>query len=766
MSSFKTRSLGLRGMVVTFLCALPVIFGACKAPEPGEAQQEVVTTDLTAYMQGQNVVVTFDSMQGAPTDWIALARTTDNADIYWAWQYTGGGASGQLTFVAPGLAAGTYEARAYYNWAGTNDYTIQQRSQPFTVSGNAMLSASAATYPQGQPVIINFSGFSGATTDWISIHQPGSEDTNYIDWQFTGGGTSGSVTFNNLPSGAFEARYHQDWNTTHSFASSATSPQFTIGGTPTVTTDRLTYGFGEVVTLSYVNMPGNMLDYVAVSVAGSPATSTVQRFYTNGAMSGSQPFSNLPPGDYEARAYLNDTFTILDTSTFTVTQASVTTDASTYPANATVTVTYSGLPGNATDWIGIAEAGSSDAQYVAFVYTNGATTGTAQFTGLPGGTYEARAYVNNTFNVIARSATFTVGQTCNVMQSPVFESLTSGELVIPTNQVSATATITAALDRSILFTSMREREQSPQHGAVTCSLHAADATLGIPAGVTCRRNVEGTDTAGSSGTVAIKWTVVTFTSGVTVQRGVARTYPTNPANVTLTTIDPANSFVLLGGVFTNGGGWGNNEFTRARIVDATTLEISHNVVGGEVSWQVVSMVGASVQRGTTNIGTAATSQAISITEVPTGSLVLASYTSDNSSGIGANALMLQASFQGTDSVLFQRNAGGATLDVAYEVVSLPFATRLGSTSFAAGVTARTESVPGIVAASSVAIGTMQSILGQSGGSTSFATTDLVGEGAATLGTATNSVVIERASSTGTAVIPWTVIDFAHDCAGN
>ena len=751
------------------MLALACMFlAACAGVGQEETRQEVVTTDLAAYMQGQNIVVTYDNMQGAPTDWIAIARTTDEPTVYWEWQYTGGGTSGSLTFVAPNLAQGTYEARAYYDWNGTASYAIQQRSAPFTVSGNAMLAPSAPSYGLGQPIVINYSGFSGSTTDWISLHTPGAADTQYTFWQYTGGGTSGMVTFTGVPEGTYEARYHADWDGTHSHASSATSSQFTVGAAPSVITDRTTYGTGEVVTASYSNMPGNMLDYVAVSVAGSAPTSTVQRFYTNGQINGSQAFNGLPAGSYEARIYENDTANILDSFAFTVTAASISTDATTYAAGTPVTVTYSGLPGNMQDWIAISTAGSSDSEYIDFVYTGGQTMGTAVFNNLPPGSYEARAYLDNTFNVLARSAVFTVGATCNVTQSPVFESLSTGTITLGAADLRVTTPLTVALDRSILFTSMRERENSPQYGAVTCSLHAADPVTATPAGITCARNAAGTDTAGSSGVITIRYTVATFTSGVTVQRGVARTYPTtNPALVTLSpAIDPATSFVVLNGVFTGGTGWGNNEFTRARIVDASTLEIAHGTIGAEVTWQVVSMVGASVQRGTTTLASGATTQSETISAVPAGSLVLASYTTDNPSGIGANALMLHASLQGSDSIFFQRGAGGASMSIAYEVVSMPFLTLHGNSVFAAGVAARTETVTGISATTSVGISPVQALLGQSGGLTSFAGSDLVGEATATLSAGSGSLVVERASTTGAAQIPWTVIDFSRDCAGN
>jgi hypothetical protein len=755
-------------MRAAFLVGCVVGSSACGTVDDAQTKstQDVVTTNLTTYMQGQNIVVTYNGMQGAPSDWIAIARTTDADTVTWLYKYTGGGTSGMITFTNPTLPQGTYEARAYYNWAGTSSYTVQQRSAPFTVGGNAMLAASQNSYATGAPVVINYSGFSGASTDWISIHTPNSPDTQYIAFQYTGGGTSGMRTFTNLPTGIYEARYHANWNGTHSFASSAKSPQFSVGNVQTISTDKPTYGSGQTVTVSYTNMPGNMLDYIAVSTAGSPPSSTVQRFYTNGQTNGTQQFSGLAAGNYEARAYLNDTTTILATKAFSVSAASVTTTAATYDTATPVTVDFSGLPGNQLDWIAIAPAGSADSTYTTSQYTNGQVMGSMQFANLPPGNYEARAYANNTFQVLARSSAFTVAQACVVApDAAVFESLTSGDVTIGASDVIVNVPLTVATDRSILFMSVRERETSPQHGAVFCELHPADVTNNIDAGIRCRRNFAGTDTSGSSGALSIHWTVVTFTSGVTVQRGIAITAPTNPTTATLTAIDPNSSFVVLDGMLANGTGWGGNEFTRARIVDATTLEVAHSVSGATVSWQVVSMAGASVQRGSTTIGTAATTQSVAIASAPLGSMILSSYTSDNATTSPASALMLQATFSG-NSILFERGAGGTNLDVAYEVVSLPFSTRLGTTRLEPGVGTAAATVTGISPTSSVAIGSMQSILGQSGGWTTFASTDLVGEAAATMTTATDSVLIQRASTTARASIPWTVIDFSRDCAGN
>ncbi|HLL24882.1 MAG TPA: hypothetical protein VK427_22265, partial [Kofleriaceae bacterium] len=173
---------------MTAILLVPGLFGGCASPtDEAVAEQEVVTTNLTTYTQGQNIVVSFTNMQGASSDWIAIARTTDSDSVYWAYAYTGGATSGTVTFTMPTFAPGTYEARAFYDWNGTQSFTVQQRSAPFTITGNTSLSPSSATYPLGQAVTINYTGFSGSTTDWVAIYKPGAADGNYIAWQFTGG---------------------------------------------------------------------------------------------------------------------------------------------------------------------------------------------------------------------------------------------------------------------------------------------------------------------------------------------------------------------------------------------------------------------------------------------------------------------------------------------------------------------------------------------------------------------------------------------------
>jgi hypothetical protein len=318
---------------------------------------------------------------------------------------------------------------------------------------------------------------------------------------------------------------------------------------------------------------------------------------------------------------------------------------------------------------------------------------------------------------------------------------------------------------SILFTSTRENEPSPNYGGVMCQLQAADATLMTPNGLFCTRNAMGTDTG--SGTIVVHYSIVTFASGVTVQRGMANTGFTNPSTISLSTVNTSESFVLLNGVAVGGSAWGNNEFVRARLVDANTLDVRTSVAGTRVSWQVVQMSGASVQRGTVTMATNATSVSAPVSTTPTGTFVLASYTTTNSSGIAAGALSVASSMGDASTVLFQRSLGGTPVDISYEVVSWPFNTRTGTVNFAAGQSALNVSVSGIAGNTSVAITGSQAILGQATGSTTYngGSIDLVGEAAVTLSTSSGSISVARASSQASANIPWTVLDFAHNCNG-
>ena len=339
-------------------------------------------------------------------------------------------------------------------------------------------------------------------------------------------------------------------------------------------------------------------------------------------------------------------------------------------------------------------------------------------------------------------------------------TVTRGDLTMDTTQRAVFLDMSPPLDRSLLIYSVRESESSPQFGAITCELVPADATAMTPAGLSCKHESNGT-TSNPAIPITIHWQVVTFDMGVRVQRGIVDTSPMNPQTITLTAVDPTKSFVVLGGSLAGGGGWGNNDFTLAELKSGTTLEIRHNAMGAFVPWQVVEMQGASVHRGTSSLTTAETTKTVTLPSA--GGIVLATHTNDNPSSFIAAAMMLKATLT-NNTVVFERSMGGTAMDIAYEVIKLPFTAQQFTTNFAAGELMKTQAVPNLPAATGVAFSTVQAISGQSTGSTTYtdAMVDLVGEAAATMTVSANSVALQRATGTAAASITWNAVDFGND----
>lgn len=246
-----------------------------------------------------------------------------------------------------------------------------------------------------------------------------------MEWQYTDGSAVGSLTFSTpLPAGTYVVRAF--------FANStdkkAESPPFTISApavAPTLTTDQPVYDSLQPIVVSFSNMLGNPTDWIAIATPGSADTSYVAWVYTRGGSNGAATITTpLAPGSYVARAFFANTTTKqAESAAFSVnapfTLPSLATDRSTYRNTDTVTVYYSSMLGNTTDWIAIAPVGAPDSQYIAWKYTGGATLGTLSFDSLSPGTYVARAFFANGSVEEAQSASFTIvsafdnGQACN-----------------------------------------------------------------------------------------------------------------------------------------------------------------------------------------------------------------------------------------------------------------------------------------------------------------------------------------------------------------
>lgn len=160
-------------------------------------------------------------------------------------------------------------------------------------------------------------------------------------------------------------------------------------------------GAAQGVAIAVTDGPGNATDWIALFPAGAPNNAYLAWSYLNGAAS--PPSSGLTSaslttharliaGDYEWRLFANDGFTLLATSsvvTVTASTAALTVNGVVSPSTATVgaggsiTVAVADGPGNPTDWIGLAPAGSPDSTLIDWRYLNGTTVPPSS--GLSGG---------------------------------------------------------------------------------------------------------------------------------------------------------------------------------------------------------------------------------------------------------------------------------------------------------------------------------------------------------------------------------------------
>jgi hypothetical protein len=84
-----------------------------------------------------------------------------------------------------------------------------------------------------------------------------------------------------------------------------------------ISTDKRVYKKGEPVKVNYFGMPGGAMDWTNVAKADDGTDEWGNWEYTSGA-NGSRVVKNLKPGEYEARAYFNNSTSLEDKVSFTV----------------------------------------------------------------------------------------------------------------------------------------------------------------------------------------------------------------------------------------------------------------------------------------------------------------------------------------------------------------------------------------------------------------------------------------------------------------
>jgi len=294
-------------------------------------------------------------------------------------------------------------------------------------------------------------------------------------------------------------------------------------------------------------------------------------------------------------------------------------------------------------------------------------------------------------------------------EAAILKIVTTGTVSLPASTTPTQITLPTGNDisRSFVICSTRTSDSTPDVYQIGCDLNN-----GGSGGAGRLTITPGATAPGSAGSTSVTYYVAEFTAGVSVQRGTATFSGTNltpTAAVTLSTaVDCTKSFVLINQRDTDNSS-SRDELWQIRAFLATgaspctsgtttTLDLSRNLGRASttvtVSWQVVTMEGATVQRGTSCIGGSAATPAcptasgatngtnnrvtLATAVDTTKSFILVTYKGGASIGGVEGEYRVRAEFLSTGAsvtgVQFARSLNatnnGHQVDIAYEVVAL------------------------------------------------------------------------------------------------
>ena len=301
-----------------------------------------VTTTKESYRPQEVIPITFLGMLGHEKDWIAIYPVGTNND--WGnvvkWNWTQGKVDGNLTF--SNLPQGNYEVRAFFQ----NTF-ITEATDTFSIDGNvsdANITSDKVNYTPVEEIVINFSNMLGDPHDWIGIYpsQSNNDWANVVAWKYTAGIIDGNISFSNLPLGSYNARaFFKDSFTLESNCSFIIADLENNVTEVNLTLNKLIYAKNELINITYDNMQGSQTDWVGLYLAGSSDdfANVIDWRYLNGnikglaslggypygkQLKGATPMPSLPLGNYEVRAFFNNTLHKEQTVAFSVVDKNVT----------------------------------------------------------------------------------------------------------------------------------------------------------------------------------------------------------------------------------------------------------------------------------------------------------------------------------------------------------------------------------------------------------------------------------------------------------
>ena len=273
-------------------------------------------------------------------------------------------------------------------------------------------------YSSQEKILLKVSEMAGNQKDWIGIYPENASTDweNVLKWTWTKGKINHTFTFQELPKGNYEARafFNNSYvvEASHKFKVKNENPL----APAELNSQKASYTAHENIFIESKNMAGNQKDWIGIyTVGASNEWNNVLRWtWTKSKINDTFRFKGLPKGEYEARAFFNNSYKVEALTKFSVKDgnhipATIKTEKEVYKTNEKVQVVVNNMLGDKKDWIGIFSKNSSSEwkNVIRWSWTNGEESTSINFKPLKAGVYEARAFFKNSYKIEAK-ANFTV----------------------------------------------------------------------------------------------------------------------------------------------------------------------------------------------------------------------------------------------------------------------------------------------------------------------------------------------------------------------
>ena len=286
-----------------------------------EAYQTTVRTSKETFQLTEPITITLTGMPGFDGDWVGIypkGAPGDTWENIATWKHNGEVTNGNHTLES--VPAGDYEVRVFLNNSYTilaiHDFSVEDRAYTTTVITEKEI------FEVGDPIVLTVTNMPGLEGDWIGIYPkgaPGDTWDNIATWKHDGKATDGTYALESVPAGDYEVRVFLNNSyrilATHDF--SVEEKQLHTA----ITTNKTSYVNGEEIIVTLSNMLGNSQDWVGIFPAGAEndMNNIVIWKRTDGIKNGNLELSGIAEGNYDVRAFFNDSLVEKASTTISVT---------------------------------------------------------------------------------------------------------------------------------------------------------------------------------------------------------------------------------------------------------------------------------------------------------------------------------------------------------------------------------------------------------------------------------------------------------------